>query len=272
MAAEYIEDIRLLAETFRPNERNLPLYFPDFETPAEEGSLNRVFGPPVGLEYGQWPYYPRLQELLHRAGQAHAWDGDLRMEHVFTLDLRGVRLPSAPPEAAAMMLFISNVEAHHGHQNGNADTRVVFLTESDIERGLYAGPLPRRSVHRWSRRFSLQRVDVPGDVFDPQDDDDSAISLLQDAIWQAPARVGGCPMWVREPTDPRDFIPLMTPARPIISGLRGRTSFLMQFEQRFAPLNLGNFGVMYVSGTGAYYQDYERMPAAAFEGHTPSPT
>jgi hypothetical protein len=272
LAAEYIEDIRRLADTFRPNERNLPLYFPDFETPPPADSLNQVFGSPTGITADRWPLYPRLGELLHRAGQLHAWDpGDLRMEHVFTLDLRGVRVPAAPADAAAMMLFISNADAHHAHQNGNVDTSVVFLTQRELEQGPFTGELPRRSVHRWSRRFSLQRVDVPGDVFDPQEDPNSPIAILQDAIWQAPARLGGCPMWVREPTDPRDFVPQLMPARPAITGVRGRESFIMQFEHRFAPINLGNFGVMYVSGIGAYYQDYERMPAVVHEGPTPAP-
>ena len=196
MVARYIEEIRRLASVFRSNERNLPLYFPDFESPERGeppgGSLNRVFGPPCGVRVGDWPVYPRLGELLRRTGALHAWEpGDLRMEHAFTVDLRGLRLPAIPTGAEAMVLFISNADAHAAHQNGNVDTQVLFLTAQELERGVYRGRLPRRSLGRWSRRFSLQRVDVPGDVFDPQEENDAPISLLQDAIWQAPARLGG---------------------------------------------------------------------------------
>ena len=258
MAAGYINEISRLAACFRANERNLTLYFPDFETPPEDGSWNRVFGPPVGLTDADWPRYPRLGELMAQADRPESFNpNDTRMEHVFTIDLRGVHLLGAPPEARAMLLFLSNASFHHAYYNGNADTTVVFLTDADLERGPYKGALPRRSLGRWSRRFSLVRIDVPGDVFDPQDDDDSVMARLHDAIWQAPARLGGCPIWVREPRDPRDFTPAIRPPHRTRVGVRGRDTFMMQFERRFADINLGRQGVMYVSGTGAYYQSYE---------------
>lgn len=259
MVAPYIAEIQRLARAFRDNERNLPLYFPDFDTPPPEGSLNRVFGPPVGVTDADWPIYPHLGELLARANQREAFEPhDLRMEHVFTVDLRDIRLLGAPPRARAMMLFISNANAHLANQNGNVDTAVVFLSEEELARGTYRGPLPRRSQQRWSRRFSLIQIDVPGDVFDIHDDETSPIALLHDAIWQAPARLGGCPIWVREPTDPRDYTPVRKPRiPPNTPGPRGRNAFMMQFEQRFANINLGRQGVMYVSGVGAYYQSYD---------------
>jgi hypothetical protein len=257
--APYIAEIRRLARAFRDNERNLPLYFPDFDTPPPVGSYNRVFGSPVGITDLDWPVYPQLGELLAQSNQLSMFDAaDLRMEHVFTVDLRDIRLLGAPPRAHAMALFISNANANGASQNGNADTAVVFLSEDELVRGEYGGPLPRRSRSRASRRFSLVRVDVPGDVFDMHDEETSPIGLLHDAIWQAPARLGGCPIWVRDPTDPRDFTPSGGARRvPGIPGPRGRNAFVMQFEQRFANVNLGKHGVMYVSGVGAYYQGYE---------------
>ncbi|MEM6291200.1 MAG: hypothetical protein AAGA54_08040 [Myxococcota bacterium] len=259
MVASYIAEIERLAGAFRANERNLPLYFPDFETAPAEDSLNRVFGAPVGLTDADWPTYPHLGELLARANQLESYDEtDLRMEHVFTIDLRDINLLGAPPRARAMMLFISNTTAHWANHNGNTDTAVVFLSDDELARGSYRGALPRRSQSRWSRRFSLARIDVPGDVFDPVDEEDSPIALLHDAIWQAPARLGGCPIWVREPSDPRDFTPVRRVHQPASTpGPRGRNAFMMQFEERFANINLGQQGVMYVSGVGAYYQSYD---------------
>ena len=149
MVAPYIAEIQRLARAFRDNERNLPLYFPDFDTPPPEGSLNRVFGPPVGVTDADWPIYPHLGELLARANQREAFEPhDLRMEHVFTVDLRDIRLLGAPPRARAMMLFISDANAHLANQNGNVDTAVVFLSEEELARGTYRGPLPRRSLQR----------------------------------------------------------------------------------------------------------------------------
>ncbi len=259
MVASYIEEIRGYAREFRANERNLPLYFPDFDAAPADDSLNRVFGPPVGVTDADWPQYPYLGELLAKADQLESWNtDDLRMEHVFTVDLRDIRLLGTPPRARAMMLFISNASLHNANQNGNVDTAVVFLSEDELSRGPYRGSLPARSRSRWSRRFSLVRIDVPGDVFDPHEDEDTPIAKLYDAIWQAPARLGGCPIWVREPSDPRDFTPVRRPHRPPATpGPRGRNAFMMQFEQRFADVNLGEQGVMYVSGVGAYYQSYD---------------
>ncbi len=259
MAAPYIAEIQRFAGAFRDNERNLPLYFPDFGVPPGGDSLNRVFGPPVGLRDSDWPLYPQLGELLAGANQLDAFDADdLRMEHVFTIDLRDIRLLGAPPRARAMMLFISNANANRANQNGNVETAVVFLSEEELARGPYQGPLPRRSQDRRSRQFSLIQVDVPGDVFDLHEDEESPIALLHDAIWQAPARIGGCPIWVRDPSDPKDFTADRRPRLPPnLPGPRGRNSFVMQFEQRFANVNLGKQGVMYVSGVGAYYQSYD---------------
>lgn len=259
MTAPYIDEIERLAAEFRGNERNLPLYFPDFDTVPEDDSLNRVFGNPVGVTDADWPTYPRLGELLAGAERRELWDAhDLRMEHVFTIDLRDIKLLGAPPRARAMLLFISDATEHHANSNGNVETAVVFLSEDELARGPYRGALPRRSQTRWSRRFSLARVDVPGDVFDMHEDEESPIALLHDAIWQAPARLGGCPIWVRDPVDPRDFAPRRRPARAHSTpGPRGRNAFMMQFERRFANIKLGHHGVMYVSGIGAYYQSYE---------------
>jgi len=256
MASRLIHHIQTLARRFRANERNLSLYFPDFETPPAPGSLNRVFGPPVGISTGTWPVYPRLSEVV---AEREPWQGgDLRMEHVFTIDLEGVNMLGIPPGARAMMLFISSARGHRAVHPLNAETMVVFLGQEEVARGLYRGAIPDRSLRRWSRRFSLVRIDVPGDVFDPTSEDDAVVEL-HDAIWQAPARLGGCPIWVRDPGEPLDltmrFDAESFAARPKFD-LRGGPEFLMQFERRFADVELGRQGVMYVTGSGAYYQSY----------------
>lgn len=255
MVAPYIEQIRELADGFRDSERNLRLYFPDLDTAPEPGSLNRVFGPPIGLGDETWPTYPALGELLAEADSIEEFDpADTRMEHVFTIDLQSVRVLGAPKDARAMLLFISNATFHRACGENNAHTSVVFLSEAQVANGLYDGRLPRRSYHRWSRRFTLQPVDVPGDVFDVprgRDGCDPNLIPLYAAIRQAPARLGGVPTWLRRegPGDP------IEPAgrRPRI-GLPARPNFVMQFRSSFADVNLGRSGIMYVHGKGAYYQ------------------
>ncbi len=277
------------------------------------------------------------------------------MEHVFTVDLRGVELLGAPADAAAMMLFISNASFHRASHEGNPHTAVLFVTEDELRRGVYRGQLPTRSMNRWSRRFSLIAVDVPGDVFDVPELDlpvNDPLVLLYHAIAAAPARLGGCPIeasdeqvgegwedssptlpWGEDQTgepaaapvqrstgtlpyharyeasnghghvhDPRQtrayqalgfaHKPRVTDssrtviyeperhssARPAARSGRAKVMlgnaparvhaasrrpaprprssglFLMQFQRRFADINLGQHGVMYVSGQSAYCQ------------------
>ncbi|MCA9651703.1 MAG: hypothetical protein KC501_17445 [Myxococcales bacterium] len=342
MAAEYIEKIQELAGRFRDDERNLTLYFPDLETAPAGDSYNRVFGPPVGLTDDRWPTFPELGELMQQANCIKHWDPrDQRMEHVFTIDLRGIRLLGAPEHAAAMMLFLSNASFHRACADGNRHTEVLFLDHEEAERGLYRGRLPERSLYRWSRRFSLVPIEVPGEVFDvPELDllpDDLLVELFE-AIREAPARLGGCPIsmddgpelrggWSEstptlpwsEPQRSSLTIPYAgrskprladssltipyAPSTPTIdessrtipydlrsldrrptvvegSGLldggrfdsyadrdpasaltfghrttpraSNRSTFLMQFQRRFADVNLGRPGVMYVSRRSAY--------------------
>lgn len=327
MTAPFIEKIQQLAGRFQDDERNLILYFPDFETTPEPDSHNRVFGPPVGLTADRWPTFPDLGALLRQANCIDEWDArDHRMEHVFTVDLRGVDLLGVPDDAQAMMLFISNASYHRACADGTPHTQVVFLSQDDLDRGLYQGPLPARSLYRWSRRFSLVPVAVPGEVFEvPQLDllPDDVLRELFEAIAEAPARLGGCPIasdgevtgpWqVADDADEFDIdldpcadinANKLTAPYPAVEGEadgpqlsgeafeRRRTlvrtdnllerdsgrhyadadpvnsltfgrhappaqrsssgSFLMQFRQRFAEINLGGSGVMYVSRQSAY--------------------
>jgi hypothetical protein len=332
MTASTIATVQELAARFRAEERNLTLYFADLETAPAPGSLNRVFGPPVGLTDEQWPTFPELAELLQQANSMQHWEPrDQRMEHVFTVDLRGLELVGVPADAVAMTLFISNASFHRACRDGNPHTAVRFLREQDLHHGVYQGSLPRRSLYRWSRRFSLVPIDVPGDVFDVPELElaaDDPLVALYAAIGQAPARLGGCPIGVREPTQagawaessptlpwsgarpsvPASFVQESSltipysPAREVAphhaahSSLtipyspdlvldssrtvaysphhvldssrtvaysprrasessrsrEPRTPFLMQFQRGFADVNLGNRGVMYVSGRSAY--------------------
>ncbi len=74
MRADYIQKIEALASTF-PN-RNVTLYFPDFEDEPAADSLNQVFGTPVGVRADNWPIFAGLPALLEQIGEeleAGAW-------------------------------------------------------------------------------------------------------------------------------------------------------------------------------------------------------
>jgi hypothetical protein len=216
------------------------------------------------------------------------------------VDLRGVDILGVPQDAVAMQLFISNASFHRACADGNPHTAVRFLREQDLDRGVYQGSLPRRSLYRWSRRFSLVPIDVPGDVFDVPELDlpaDDPLVALYEAIgprgsaaawaessptlpWQgARAPVPGSfvdesshtvayePIRVNEgrvtessrtvPYDPRRNLRMRADRLLERSRARGGAHeagppFLMQFQRRFADVDLGQRGVMFVSGCSAY--------------------
>jgi hypothetical protein len=158
MVAAYIQNIETLASQF--SNRDVVLYFPDFESEPAEDNLNRVFGPPVGIEDESWPIYRGLDELLETVGEALTGD-DIRMEHVFTIDLQGLDAPWAPSGARAMLLFVANVGYNEAWKPDNDQTEVIFLDEATVARGLYQGDLPRNGGQRSEQRFTLVEVRVP---------------------------------------------------------------------------------------------------------------
>lgn len=273
MTAEYIRTIESLASGFA--DRSVTLYFPDFETAPPQGSLNQVYGAPVGAEADSWPHYPGLPDLLRRSGDAGGDDGDLRMEHVFTVDLRGLEGIGAPAKAKALQLYISNAGYHEGWSPGTDHTQVVFLGEEDVARGAFVGELPARSRRHEPRRFSLVRVDVPVAVFG-EPDKGTALAELRAAIWKAPARIGGEPMWLQGDPDEQEDDGFgddggydedgegedgggddgeteeAPPRRPL--GIPAHGGFFLQFDESFADVNLGDSGVMYVFGGDAHFQ------------------
>jgi hypothetical protein len=282
MRASYIQKLESLASAF-PN-RNVTLYFPDFEDAPPAGSLNQVFGAPVGVRADNWPTFAGLPALLEQIGEALEDPSDLRMEHVCTIDLRGLDQLGAPPEARVMQLYLSNAGFNEAWAPNTAHARVVFLSHDEVAGGVFKGALPARSEDRERRRFTLVPVAVPGEVFavDPEDKD-TPLGKLRKAIWSAPGRVGGEPIWLQgDPDEDGDYDggddfedgeadedgdddeaddgdEDAAPARATRSapiGVPVFGGFFMQFDESFADVNLGDSGVMYVFGNDAHFQCY----------------
>ena len=275
MASAYIKKIRALAQKLEKCDTTL--YFPDFGAKPDPASLNRVFGAPVGITDKSWPKYPKLKELLAKSRRADGWDGkDLRMEHVFTIDLAGLKGIAAPRRARAMMLFISDVDMNEAYRAGTPESAVVFFSDKDVARGLYDGALPERSTKRQTRRFSLEPIRVPERIFSISDEDPErdALKALRKAVINAPAYIGGEPMWSQgedesfddddyddgdddsdgDDSDGDDDAPPPPAAKRL--GLPGGGQLILQFNEEFANVNLGDSGEMYVFGDDAYWQCY----------------
>lgn len=279
MTPSYIQTIESLASQFP--RRDVTLYFPDFDAEPPADCLNQTFGAPVGVEADNWPIYKDLPALLAQAGDGDG-DGDLRMEHVCTIDLKHAPKLGAPAGARALQLYISNAGYNEAWQPGTAHTHVVVLSDAEVAAGPFKdGDIPARSQGRSSRRFTLVPVAVPSEVFGTTEAG-TPLAELRKAIYGAPARLGGEPMWLQGDPDenedfgydeddggddedgegdeggdegdedgddeaeaPRVVKPLGTPVR---------FGFFMQFDEQFADVNLGDCGIMYVTGGDAHWQ------------------
>ncbi len=279
MRADYIQKIEALASTF-PN-RNVTLYFPDFDNEPAVDSLNQVFGTPVGVRADNWPTFAGLPALLEQIGEELEDPRDLRMEHICSIDLRGLDALGAPPVARVMQLYLSNAGFNEAWAPNTAHARVAFLSDDEVKAGAFKGQLPARSQDREPRRFTLVPVAVPGEVFAvTPDEKDTPLGKLRKAIWSAPGRLGGEPIWLQgDPDEDGDYDgggdddeedgegddgddegdegdEDEAPATAAPLGLPVFGSFFMQFDESFADVNLGDSGVMYVFGNDAHFQCY----------------
>lgn len=285
MRAEYIQKIEALASSF-PN-RNVTLYFPDFEATPASDSLNQVFGAPVGVKADNWPTFPGLPALLEQIGEELEDPRDLRMELICQIDLRGLEGLGAPAEARVMQLYLSNAGFHEAWAPNTEHARVVFLSHAEVAGGRFKGALPARSQDHQLRRFTLVPVAVPGEVFAvPPEDKDTPLGKLRKAIWAAPGRLGGEPIWLQgDPDEDGDYDggedeydadgddgdededgddgdddgedgedAAAEPRKSAPLGVPGGGGFYMQFDDGFADVNLGDSGVMYVFGSDAHFQ------------------
>jgi hypothetical protein len=283
MAAHYLENLRALAE--RCAERDTTLYFPDFDTDPGPGSLNRVGGPPIGVSLRTWPRVSkaRLAKLMKEAGGE--WDGeDTRMEHLFTVDLAGIGKDLGAPEGArAMSVFISDALYNSAYSQGTDETAVVFLREEDCAKGPFKGAVPTRSEEHEVKTFSLVKIVVPSKVFvHDATEADADLGALHKAIFNAPAYLGGEPIWVQGDPDENDFGDDEDDGdededededdgdedededdgddegdnEEASASLSGGPTFMLQFGEEFVDVNLGDCGTMYVFGDDAFWQCY----------------
>lgn len=88
---------------------------------------------------------------------------------------------------------------------------------------------PEGAEVRDALAFDVVAVDVPVDVWTSNDDD------LHKSIYRAGARVLGEPMWLQEEEE-------------------GDGAFVMQLDESFVDVNLGDCGVLYVFDEGAFWQ------------------
>ncbi len=182
--------------------------------------VSRVGGPGVDLGDRQ----PRDDE-----GRA--------MTHIWTLATADVpALARAYPGAAAVALYILDPQENEAWEPGNAYTALVTLSAEEV-----AGPAAEPTEEDLSLQDVVaEQVEVAGAAFEERSDDDEDESddsprrLLRREIYRAGARAGGGPIWLQSDEHEGDF--------------------LLQFDESFANVNLGDCGVMYIFTDEQFWQ------------------
>ncbi len=185
---------------------------PDRTTVPGHTTINRLGGLPIGVTSDTWPTF----------------DGK-PMYHVLTIDLNDhpcLHLPNA----RALALFISHPMKHEAWQPGTPHTRVLLLSDEDLENG----------EPNWPEGLEQDTAPSPA-VFTFDDEPRTEQELFKKSF------AGPSPIWLQsddtEDCDESD-------------DLDRRRNFVLQFGEELVRLNLGDGGVMYVFADSAWSQSY----------------
>lgn len=180
-----------------------------------------------------------LKQTLNRLGgvapgvAAKRWPtfADEPMVHLFTLDVQTM------PELAARVddgvrcvsVFCWNPENNEANESGNAHTAVLFTTEAQLAQKRVKPPV--RTELQDLAFFEPVGIDVSPTVWDVD-------SPLRRALSASSGRVLGEPLWLQGDDE------------------GGGSTFLMQFDESFCSMNLGDAGIMYVFDDDAFWQSH----------------
>ncbi|MGH1342567.1 MAG: hypothetical protein ACRBN8_13485 [Nannocystales bacterium] len=228
-AETHVQKVQRIAAELKGRDDLIRIYLleVDHEAQAAPGEMNRVGDTAIGFTAETWPTRSDSEEEDDPE--------DSRKEHVFTLDLASVpELQSQFPDAAAIALFIDSRDDNEAYEPHNDETTLVPLTRADLEHGELA------TDERDANPFAVIPVDIPAAVFDidGENADDPALHDLRTAVYQSSGRVLGHPIWLQGDDDDGD----------------PGSVFLLQFDEGFASMNLGDCGVMYVYDDTAFWQ------------------
>ncbi len=187
------------------------------ETRVDDGTLNRLWGPPVGITAASWPHFRD--------------DPDHPMHHVLTLDLNTIpALRERYPDVRAISFFVVHPSHHEAYEPGNDSVALLFISDEDAEE--FQGPLLAEHYEP-PQSFVVSVMDVPTGAGSPPEVQELG-SKIWNAIYSLPAWGGDDPIWLQHDEYHGDF--------------------LMQFDERFASMNLGDHGIMYLFADTAFFQ------------------
>ena len=162
-------------------------------------------------------------------------EGGEAMTHIWTLATADVpALAAAYPGAAAVALYVLEPQENEAWEPHTGLTELVPLTAADLERG--AAEATEQDLA--ARRVTVEHLEVAGAAFAEVDEDEETESprrRLRSAIYGASARAGGAPIWLQGDDEHAG-------------------EFLLQFDESFADMNLGDCGIMYVFADTQFWQ------------------
>lgn len=182
--------------------------------------------PPTGVSRVGGPGVD-LGERQPRSDEGHA------MTHVWTLATADVpALAAAYPDAVAVALYMLDPEENEAWEADNGLTALVELSADDLE----MPPAAPTDQDLTARAVTVEHLEVSSQAFefDLDDADDAPRRVLRGELYGAPARAGGAPIWLQ--------------------GDEHAGEFLLQFDESFANVNLGDCGIMYVFTDTQFWQ------------------
>lgn len=218
--ADKVRRLAKAAFEAHPDEAPTTVYiFERLDEEPDGESLNRIGGRPFGVTEETWPLKND--------------DADSPMQHMLTLDLDTVPKLRAGfvDEVRALSVFVRNPDYNEAWTAHNDDTQVVAVARD--ARAEFNGELPVGDDG--ARGFAIHEVEVPHGAFTVPYDGDADLRRVHDAIYSTSAwGGGGGPLWLQ--------------------GEEYFGKFVLQFDEGFVYMNLGDCGIMYVFADTAFWQ------------------
>ena len=276
------EEIQKSAKEYlgkNPKARKCTIYvLEDTGRLTDTKQISRLYGPPLGVDNGNWPTSRSLINLWSEIYEhrEHPFDGDLRMEHLMTIDLKDVPAfaPGLRKKFVAMSVFVSSSSYNEAYGEDNDDFHVAFLTQEHMDAGWFEGQMPVRLRDHEPHGLTLHAVEIPIDAYhDPQTDE---LRALRNLIFNANV-LNGEEIWLQADPDEYGFYddydeydehgaasnpphtkikpPYDIPEQGAPALKSANVGFIMQLTDEFG-LNLGDSGSLYVYSWGAFWQCY----------------
>ncbi len=155
---------------------------------------------------------------------------DEPMVHLFTLDLETMpELKNPKTDTRSVSFFCWSPGYNEAWEAGNDQTALLKATADRV--GEDHEP-PEEAEIREQGYFEAVRIEVPSDVWYAKS---GVLDELRGAIYSLGARALGQPLWLQ-------------------GDEGGGAGFVMQFDESFVDINLGDMGIMYVYTDGGFWQ------------------